>query len=166
MYTIRPDTSADLPFMLDMLYEAAIVAVEIRAMARRDALREPGIARYLDGWGRAGDAGAIAEDADGGKLGAAWYRIFSPSERGDGIIAERDVPEIAIGVSPETRGRGIGGALIAALLQRARDAGYQRLGLSVDPDNAAVRLYRRCGFRDLPAGNPHAGTSILMEAML
>lgn len=166
MYTIRPATSADLPFMLDMLYEAAIVAPEIRAMPKRDALDAPGIARYLDGWGRPGDAGVIAEDPDGGKLGAAWYRIFSPGERGDGIIARRDTPELSIGVCADARGRGIGGALIEALLRRARDAGCRHVVLSVNADNAAVRLYRRCGFRDLPPGNPYAGTSILMEVML
>lgn len=169
MYTIRPATAADLPFMLDMLYEAAIVPYVLHEMSpppKAEVLGHASNARYLDGWGRAGDACVIAEDPDGGKLGAAWYRIFSAGERGDGIIAERDTPELSIGVAAEARGRGIGGALIEALLRRARDAGYGRVVLSVDPANAAQRLYRRCGFRDLAPGNPHAGTSILMEAML
>jgi ribosomal protein S18 acetylase RimI-like enzyme len=52
------------------------------------------------------------------------------------------------------------------LLAQARVAGFARLVLSVNPENPAQRLYRRCGFRDLPPGNPHAGTSILMAVEL
>ena len=167
VYTIRRSTPGDLPFMLDMLYEAAAVGWVLReaeAPAREALLAHPSNARYLDGWGRPGDAGVIAEDPDGPRLGAAWYRLFAPHERGDGIVAERGVPEVAIGVMPDARGRGIGEALLTALLGVARESGFERVALSVDPANPARRLYERCGFHELPTGNPHAGTSVLMEA--
>jgi ribosomal protein S18 acetylase RimI-like enzyme len=169
MHIIRPATHADLPFMAEMLYEAATIGWVLRGQPRPSkdqVLREPSNAHYLDGWGRAGDAGVIAEGESGAKLGAAWYRQFAAGDRGNGIVAWPETPEVAIGVAEETRGRGVGGALLLALLASARDAGYTRLVLSVDPLNPAQRLYRRCGFRDLPAGDPHAGTSILMEAVL
>jgi hypothetical protein len=44
--------------------------------------------------------------------------------------------------------------LLDALVAQARVAGYARLVLSVNPKNPAQRLYRRCGFCDLPSGNP------------
>ena len=154
--------------MADMLYEAATIGYVLRGVdppSRDDVLSQPSNAHYLDGWGRAGDAAVIAEDA-GERLGAAWYRQFTPDDRGNGIVAWRDVPEVAIAVAKEARGRGVGGALLRALLDAARDAGYARIVLSVDPMNPAHRLYERVGFRDLPADDPHAGTSIIMAAEL
>ena len=35
--------------------------------------RQPSSSGYLDGWGRRGDAGFVAQDVDGIPLGAAWY---------------------------------------------------------------------------------------------
>lgn len=165
MHTIRPATHDDLSFMADMLYEAATVAYVLRGQAqppKEQVLREPSNAHYLDAWGRVGDAGVIAEGPDGEKLGAAWYRLFAPAERGNGVVAWADTPEVAIGVAQEARGKGVGRALLEALLAQARDTRYARLVLSVDPLNPAHRLYERVGFRDLPPGDPHAGTSILM----
>jgi GNAT superfamily N-acetyltransferase len=165
MLEVRPATPADLPFMRDMLYEAATVGYVLRDQPpppMDEVLAHPSNARYLDGWGRSGDDGLIAED--GAPLGAAWYRLFAPHERGDGIVAHHNVPEVAIAVVPRARGRGVGRALLEALLRTARDAGYAQLMLSVDPANPARRLYARCGFVELPPGNPHAGTSVLMEA--
>jgi GNAT superfamily N-acetyltransferase len=162
-------TADDLPFMADMLYEAATIGYVLRGVERPpfdEVVRQPSNAHYLDGWGRAGDAGVIAADSSGLKLGAAWYRQFAPDERGNGVVAWPETPEVAIGVAESARGVGVGGALLRALLGTARDAGYSRLVLSVDPLNPAHRLYERCGFRDLPEGDPHAGTSIMMAADL
>ena len=126
-------------------------------------LPETSSERYLDGWGRRGDIGVIAEMA-GAPCGAAWVRLFAPEERGDGVIARPDTPELAIGVEPAQRGRGTGEAMLRDLLRRAREAGYARIVLSVNPLNPARRLYERCGFVALPEGDPHAGTSVMMEA--
>ena len=46
------------------------------------------------------------------------------------------------------RGQGHGGSMMQAILGRLRDQGVTEVGLEVEPENvAAVRLYRRCGFR-------------------
>lgn len=48
---------------------------------------------------------------------------------------------------PDHRGRGVGSAVIAALMQHARDGGCERVYLQVEQGNAdAIRLYRRLGF--------------------
>jgi GNAT superfamily N-acetyltransferase len=167
VFTLRAATAADVQFMREMLYEAAAVGWTLHGLAPPsldEVLAHPSNARYLAGYGRAGDNGVIAEDDVGRAIGAAWYRVFTPDQRGDGIVAEPNVPELAIGVRTDARGRGVGAALLHALLQAARDAGFERLSLSVDPANPARRLYARCGFVELPAGNPHAGTSVLMVA--
>lgn len=53
----------------------------------------------------------------------------------------------AMWVAPEARGQGVGDALITAVADWARTAGYPRLRLDVADANArAVRLYERMGF--------------------
>lgn len=53
----------------------------------------------------------------------------------------------AMWVDPSFRGRGIGDALVAAVVAWARAAGHRRLRLEVaDHNTSAVRLYERAGF--------------------
>ncbi|HUY77108.1 MAG TPA: GNAT family N-acetyltransferase [Ktedonobacterales bacterium] len=54
-----------------------------------------------------------------------------------------------MGVAPEWRGQGQGAALLARLLDRARELGVQRVTLEVLEDNTpASRLYERMGFQE------------------
>jgi ribosomal protein S18 acetylase RimI-like enzyme len=108
-------------------------------------LERPEVARYIEGWGRPGDAAVVAEKAGGELVGAAWFRLFEASEPGYGFVDER-TPELGIGVEPGHRGEGIGRALLEALAASAREAGYFALSLSVEEENPAVRLYERVGF--------------------
>jgi ribosomal protein S18 acetylase RimI-like enzyme len=101
--------------------------------------------RYVQNWGRPGDAAVIAIDA-GFPVGAAWYRLFPRNEPGYGFVDE-STPELAIAVVPSRRGQGIGKELLEGLLQRAREEGFRALSLSVAKDNPAVSLYQRYGFR-------------------
>jgi GNAT superfamily N-acetyltransferase len=84
-------------------------------------------------------------------VGAAWYRIFSADEPGYGFVDEQ-TPELAIAVVPSQRGKGVGEQLLLALIERARQAGYERLSLSVEPGNPARKLYERHGFRVVDEG--------------
>ncbi|MCM3208544.1 MULTISPECIES: GNAT family N-acetyltransferase [Paenibacillus] len=49
-----------------------------------------------------------------------------------------------------------------AALDEARQRGIQAVSLSVDPNNAAIRLYRRFGFEEIGM----CGTSITMLCQL
>lgn len=100
--------------------------------------------RYLDGWPAAGDFGVVATDGET-PLGAAWARLLPADRPGYGFVAD-GVPEVSIGVTAASRGRGIGRALMTALLDAARTAGHLRVSLSVEPDNYAARLYLSLGF--------------------
>jgi ribosomal protein S18 acetylase RimI-like enzyme len=53
---------------------------------------------------------------------------------------------VEISLLPEWRGRGVGRALIGALIDAAGDGRADRVALSVTPHNPARRLYRRLGF--------------------
>jgi ribosomal protein S18 acetylase RimI-like enzyme len=53
-----------------------------------------------------------------------------------------------LGVTPQNRGRGLGGALLLKALHGFRQWGLQRAFLEVTAQNdGAIRLYRRLGFR-------------------
>ena len=55
--------------------------------------------------------------------------------------------ELGMAVAREWRGRGVGSALLAAAIERARERGLHKLSLSVFPHNAAaMALYRKFGF--------------------
>jgi ribosomal protein S18 acetylase RimI-like enzyme len=104
------------------------------------------VALYVKAWGRRGDTAVIALDK-GFPVGAAWYRLFEGQRPGYGFVDE-GTPELAIAVVPNARGKGVGTALLAALLERARGDGYAGISLSVDRANAgAMELYERHGFR-------------------
>ena len=139
---VRAATSADLPFLRAMIYEAATWRTEVRPPVEI-VLADPHVARYVSGWGRHGDAGVIGEDDR--PVGAAWFRVFPVDEPGYGFVAA-DVPELSIAVASESRGRGVGGRLLDALVDVARDEGHRAVSLSVEPDNPARRLYERAGF--------------------
>lgn len=59
-----------------------------------------------------------------------------------------------IALLPDWRGRGIGTALIAAVLDEAAATG-QAVGIMVEKFNPAQRLYRRLGFREVSDEGVH-----------
>jgi ribosomal protein S18 acetylase RimI-like enzyme len=64
------------------------------------------------------------------------------------LDAEENEVELArIILAPAARGRGLGQALVLALLRRAVATGYGDIFMRVHPDNkAALRCYRHAGF--------------------
>jgi GNAT superfamily N-acetyltransferase len=141
---IRPADAGDFPFLRAMLFEAAHWRAGTPRPATEETFAHPALARYVEGWGRAGDAGVVAGEG-GRRVGAAWYRLFSADRPGYGFVDAR-TPELSVGVLAHARGRGVGTALVHALLEQARGAGFEAISLSVEPDNPAVRLYERAGF--------------------
>ena len=64
------------------------------------------------------------------------------------ILEQGELANIAI--SPEARGRGLGGRLLGHVLERAADRGVEKVFLEVRASNAAAHaLYRRFGFEDV-----------------
>lgn len=146
-FTIRPAVLEDLPFLREMLFEAAAVSDEIRQMGKEKALVLPFLARILENFGRRGDFGLVAEGENGSLTGAVWARLFPAEAKGYGFISE-EIPELAIAVAPEFRGRGAGTRLLEELIKTARRLKFPALSLSVDRRNPAFRLYERLGFTD------------------
>jgi ribosomal protein S18 acetylase RimI-like enzyme len=153
---IRRGGRQDVRFLRDMLHHAYY-------WRERDPGEGPGpVARYVKGWGRSGDTALIALD-DGFPVGAAWYRLFRRDEPGYGFVDET-TPELAVAVVPSRRGRGLGEALLEALVERARAEGHRALSLSVPSDNGAlVSFYEKHGFKPL---HEDGGDSVTMRREL
>jgi L-amino acid N-acyltransferase YncA len=84
--------------------------------------------------------------AERGGTVAGWgsLNVFNPRP------AYMHVVDFSIYVGREARGAGIGQALLAALIERARELGYHKLVLAAFPHNeAGMRLYTRFGFREV-----------------
>jgi GNAT superfamily N-acetyltransferase len=119
------------------------------ARGRDAVMAMPQVHRCFVGLGRPGDAGVVA------------VTLFPAEEPGFGFIAA-DIPELAIGVVAEARGRGIGSALLDALLARAREEGHRAVSLPVNRQNPARRLYERMGFRDAGVSDATAAAVIMI----
>ncbi len=161
--SLRQGTVRDLPFLREMLFEAAFWRPGAARPPIDEGLSRPGLAKLLDGWGREGDASVIAESADDRPVGAGWYRFWSDHDHSYGYVSA-DVPELGIAVVNGLRNQGVGGRLLHALGKLASDLGIASLSLSVEKDNPAQRLYLQHGFEQVTTvGNAWtmvAGTNV------
>jgi phosphinothricin acetyltransferase len=80
----------------------------------------------------------------GGGQVAGWAALSPVSAR----RTYAGVAEVSIYVARAARGRGVGGALLRALVQGSEDAGIWTLQAGIFPENAAsLRLHEHAGFR-------------------
>jgi ribosomal protein S18 acetylase RimI-like enzyme len=162
LITTRPARVRDAAFILQMLFAAGTQKDAPGSEEEMDEYlaQDPGVPRYVEGWGRPGDAGLIMED-DGTPVGAAWYRLFTEAEPGFGFVGS-DVPEFGIALLSDHRDRGLGRRLLEELLELARSQGYTRVSLSVAPDNARARhVYAAMGFTEVAIDEEGYSTMVL-----
>lgn len=124
----------------DFLYEAIFIPEGVQPPPR-DIINAPELQVYTENFGRRfGDICVFAE-TDGKVVGAAWTRIMNDyGHIGYGI------PSLAISLYPGYRGKGIGTALMKALLAEVRRSGFAVVSLSVQKANYAYNMYRKLGF--------------------
>jgi ribosomal protein S18 acetylase RimI-like enzyme len=159
MLRLRTARRDDLQLLRALLFEAAFWRPNVLRPPLEQALADPELQRYVEGFSRPGDFGIVAEE--GAKpLGAAWWRYFQAGAPGYGFVDE-STPEVSAAVLPAYRGRGVGTALLRALEHEAREQGIKRLSLSVEGDNPAAALYKRLGFR--PVGREGNALTMVIE---
>lgn len=125
----------------------------------------PYLCLYVESWGqREGDLGVVAVDDTARAVGAAWLRRMPHDS--DLAVGSDAMPELATGVVPELRGRGIGRQMMNALIARATRH-YEAVVLAVREDNRAASFYRSLGFREQRRiVNRVGGPSIVMKLRL
>lgn len=84
----------------------------------------------------------LVAELDGTVVGWGSLNQFNPRRAYDFVA------DFSVYVERAWRGKGVGGALLRALIERAKQLGYHKLVLSAFPWNAAgMALYQRHGFR-------------------
>jgi len=159
-YHVRPIETEDVPFLWEMLY-ASLHTQGSDEPFEPEIVHNPELSKYVEGWGREGDFGYIVVDTLGRRLGSITLRFYHEQNAGYGYV-NAATPEMGMAVIEEARGKGVGTLLMQAALEEARQRGIDAVSLSVDPDNAAIRLYRRFGFEEFGM----CGTSVTMLCAL
>lgn len=124
------------------------------------------LAQYAHDYGtKAADLGVVAMDVKQEPLGGAWVRLLE-----NGYAKDKTIPELAMAVFPEYRGKGIGSRLLESLINEASSCGnkddFPGICLSCRCDNKrAMQLYKKHGFSQVEGTrvtNRVGGTSVSM----
>lgn len=131
---------------------------ELRATAIREEVRRSGSNElsdqelqehpwcdYLEFEEERGDYGIVAL-VDDTPVGCGWTGFFKGRAH-----LHTEVPEMMIYVAEAHRGLGLGGQLIAKMIDHAADMGWSGLAVWVGHTNPARRLHARKGFIALPS---------------
>ncbi len=142
-FDVRRMEPAEWPLLEDFLYEAIYVPEGYTGTVPRAVIDEdPKCRAAYVGFGTRPDDRAVVATADGEVVGACWVR--TTEEYGH---IDDQTPSLSISLYKSYRGMGLGTAMMDALLDELRDAGYGCASLSVQKENPALRLYERVGFR-------------------
>jgi ribosomal protein S18 acetylase RimI-like enzyme len=107
----------------------------------------------------------VAADADGTILGTVT--IARPGSPLVNLAGPDELEFRMLAVSPAARGRGIGEALVRAVIDRAAELGLSAVVLSSQWDmTTAHRLYDRLGFYRTPERDWHVESGVLLTYRL
>jgi ribosomal protein S18 acetylase RimI-like enzyme len=107
---------------------------------------------------RIGQTWLVHARDDSGVVGSAGLGAHWEPERADTLTL------FGMYVAPRGRGRGVGEALVGAVLEEARRRGRPEVVLEVASNNApAIALYERCGFVRTGLTHPHPRDASIHE---
>jgi L-amino acid N-acyltransferase YncA len=142
---IRAATSADARPVADIYNEG--IATRL-ATFESDPRTGHDVSRWLEQGER---LPLLVAEEDGAVLG--WARVTAYSDR----PVYSGVGEVSVYVTERARGRGLGGALLDALQNRARELGYWKLvGKLFTANAASAGMVRSCGWREVGMHHKHS----------
>ena len=138
--SIRTMRREEYPLLRRYLY-LAIFVPEGATPPPEDTCDKPELQVYLKDFGESPHDRCLVAEEGGRVVGAVWTRILD-----DYGHVDDETPSFAISLEAEARGRGIGTALMRAMLEALGAAGYRQASLAVQKANRALRLYKKVGF--------------------
>ena len=140
-YIIRELKPSEHPVLEDFLYEAIFQRDETKP-APRDIIKHPSLQVYIEDFGQKAHDYCLCAQVGEKIVGAVWVRVINGFGRVD-----NETPEFAISLYKEYRGKGIGTAMMRAMLELLAGNGYEKTSLAVQKDNYALRMYEHVGFK-------------------
>ena len=137
---IRAITLNEYPLLDDFLYDAIFIPEGV-APPDRSITQLPELQKYIAHFGTQKDDYCLVAEVDGVLVGAVWARIID-----DYGHVDDDTPSLSISVKAPYRQRGIGTALMQAMLTLLKTEGYKQVSLSVQKANYARKMYLKLGF--------------------
>ena len=134
---IRDAEAADLPAVLSIYNE--VIATTTAVFSSAPVTLENRRAWWAE---RVGQGFPVLVGEEGGQV--VGFGSFGPFRIGDGY---RPTVEHSVHVRAEARGRGLGGALLQALIIQARAQGRRDMIAGVEAGNlGSIRMHERLGF--------------------
>jgi ribosomal protein S18 acetylase RimI-like enzyme len=140
---IRRSVPDDCAFFRQVLAEASALPTDTRATLEQ-TLRLPNEQDICEDFSGAGDLSVVATDGRNVRMGAAWARQRWSDSSGD--VPHTATPEVRLAVRAEFHGRGVGSALLLALLSSLGREGIKAVRIHAEKHNGVPALYERIGF--------------------
>lgn len=139
-YQIRELRKQEQNLLNDFLYEAIFIPEGVEP-PERSIINKPELQVYVSDFGNKKDDLCFVAEVDKGVIGAVWVRDMN-----DYGHIEEGTPSLAISLYKEYRSYGIGMALMEKMLGELKIRGYEKVSLSVQKANYAVKMYKKLGF--------------------
>lgn len=139
-YIIREMKKEEYCLLSNFLYEAIYIPDGVEPPPK-SIINSPELQEYIFEFGKRKHDKALVAETQGKIVGAIWVRIMN-----DYGHIDNDTPSLAMSVSKEYRGLGIGSSLLKELLSALKSVGYSKISLSVQKANYAVKMYKQAGF--------------------
>ena len=139
-YIIREMRKEEHCLLSNFLYEAIYIPDGVEPPPK-SIINSPELQEYIFEFGKRKHDKALVAETQGKIVGAIWVRIMN-----DYGHIDNDTPSLAMSVSKEYRGLGIGSSLLKELLSALKSVGYSKISLSVQKANFAVKMYKQAGF--------------------
>jgi RimJ/RimL family protein N-acetyltransferase len=142
---VRPLTERDRDALEAAVMRLSPTSRLLRFAAPKPRLTKADLDRLLDLDHHDREALVAVDPATGDGVAVARYAAMP---------REPDVAELAVTVADAWQGRGLGGALTALVIDRARDEGFGHLrAIALGENRRAARMLRAGGFRHLHTGS-------------
>lgn len=139
-YIIREMKKEEYCLLSNFLYEAIYIPDGVEPPPK-SIINSPELQEYIFEFGKRKHDKALVAETQRKIVGAIWVRIMN-----DYGHIDNDTPSLAMSVSKEYRGLGIGSSLLKELLSALKSVGYSKISLSVQKANYAVKMYKQAGF--------------------